>query len=189
MLPSLSGPVHLAVGGGCGGTTFALQYARSALSEGMHVAWICDEFPDSDRFSQMFEEVSPIAVSKLHLIAVGENTAKGIQSAISLLNVLSNISLIVVDDWTPKSGRVNSNIQTEMITLMESCVECEVDFLAISSAYEDAAGGGWKSRGKLGDTPVWFLHRDEIDSMMRELHLPEQVLKLEIGDSGFTPRK
>ena len=60
MLRSLSGPIHLSVAGGCGGTTLGLQYARGVLSEGNHVVWICDEIPDGERFSQIFCELSRV---------------------------------------------------------------------------------------------------------------------------------
>ena len=90
------------------------------LEEGMHVVWLCDESPDSNRFSQMFENVSPVAVSKLHLNAVGENMSMGIDSAISLLDALSNIKLMIVDDWTPKTGRPSTDLRKSMQKLKKS---------------------------------------------------------------------
>ena len=189
MLPSSSGCIHLSVAGGCGGTTWGLQHARDVLEEGMHVVWLCDESPDSNRFSQMFENVSPVAVSKLHLSAVGENMSMGIDSAISLLDALSNIKLMIVDDWTPKTGRPSTDLRKSMQKLIAVCKVNQVRLLIISSAYEDAGGSGWKARGNLKDCEIWFLHRCEREGRVRELHMDESVNKFTITDEGFTPRR
>jgi hypothetical protein len=189
MLPSLSGPIHLSVAGGCGGTTLGLQYARGVLSEGNHVVWICDEIPDGERFSQIFCELPPVAVAKFHLSAVGENTTVGINSAIGLLEVLSNIGIVIVDDWTAKYGKPTSSTTKSMKNLIAICGERNVALMAISSAYEDAGGSGWKARGNLDPCEVWFLHRSQIDSMRRELHIGEDVSEYILSDEGFTLRK
>ena len=189
MLPVLAGCVHLSVAGGCGGTTWGLQYARDSLSQGKHVVWICDEMPDGERFSQIFVDVSPSAVSKLHLSAVGENTELGIQSASSLLEVLNNIDLVVVDDWTSKSGKSKTPVVNAMNDLIKLCATNDVAIIAISAAYEDAAGSGWKSRGTLSGCETWFLHRNAVNAMMRELHTEEGVQEYTLTDDGFTPRK
>ncbi len=189
MLPPLSGCVHLSVEGGCGGTTWALQYARNTLEMGKHVVWICNEIPDGERFSQIFTDVTPTAISKLHLSAVGENTEHGLVSATNLLRVLNNIELVVIDDWTSKTGKVKSSLQNSMNDLIELCTMNNVSMIAISSAYEDAAGAGWKSRGNLGGCHEWFLHRNNIESMLRELHTPDGIQYFTISDNGFTPHK
>ena len=189
MLEPITGCVHLAVAGGCGGTTWGLQHARSVLGEGHHVVWICEEIPDGGRFSQLFADVSPIAVSKLHLSAVGENTDVGIKSAIDLLNALENIALVVVDDWTNKSGKPSSDLRNSMHALITTCSDKGVSLIAISSAYEDANGSGWKARGSLKGCETWFLHRGQIDSMLRELHVDGEVTEYMLSDEGFTPRK
>ena len=157
--------------------------------KGMHVVWICEESPDSNRFSQIFENVSPAAVSKLHLSAVGENIEIGIESAISLLGVLTNIALVIVDDWTAKTGRPSADLRKSMQKLIEVCKDDHVPLLIISSAYEDASGAGWKARGSLKDCEIWFLHRCEREGRVRELHMDESVNKLTITDEGFTPRR
>ena len=189
MLPPISGCVHLSVSGGCGGTTFGLQHARQVLISGDHVVWICDEIPDGARFSQLYANVSPSAVSKLHLSAVGENTEIGIKSAIDLLNVLENISLVVIDDWTSKTGRPDSDLRNSMQTLITTCIEKGVAMVAISSAYEDASGSGWKARGGLKECEIWFLHRGQVEAMYRELYTQGDKIEYILSDEGFTPRK
>ena len=188
MLPSPSGCVHLSVEGGCGGTTWGLQQARNALTEGKHVVWICEESPDAGRFSQMFANVSPSAVSKLHLSAVGENIDMGISSAISLLKVLSNIDLVVVDDWTAKTGKTSADLRKSVQKLINECKVNQVSLLLISSAYEDASGAGWKPRGGLKDCEIWFLHKGEREQQIRELHINGDVQEFTITDDGFIPR-
>ena len=187
MLPPLTGCVHLSVEGGCGGTTCGLQYARDVLANDKHVVWICEEIPDGDRFAQLFSELHPTAVSKLHLSAIGENTEIGINSAIDLLDALNNIQLVVIDDWTAKSGKSKSNVIKSMNKLIQKCKTNEVPMIAISSAYEDAAGNGWKSRGNLEGCELWFLHRNNLESMRREFHTPSGILNFTLSDEGFTP--
>ena len=152
------------------------------------MVWICEESPDVGRFSQMFTDVSPSAVSKLHLSAVGENIETGISSAISLLNVLSNITLVVVDDWTGKTGKTNAALKKSMQELIEVCKVNQVSLLIISSAYEDAGGGGWKVRGGLKGCEIWFLHRCSREERIRELHIDGVVNEFTITDEGFIPR-
>jgi hypothetical protein len=189
MLAPLSGSIHLSVAAGCGGTTLGLQYAREVLTRGNHVVWICDEMPDGERFSQIFCELSPVAVAKFHLSAVGENTEIGIKSAIDLLSVMKNISLVVVDDWTGKTGRTASDLRNSVQNLIAKCSERGVVVIAISSAYEGADGSGWKARGGLKGCETWFLHRGQVDSMYRELHIQDTVTEYILSDEGFTLRK
>ena len=189
MPPSPSGCVHLSVEAGCGGTTWGLQQARNALTEGKHVVWICEESPDATRFSQIFANVSPSAVSKLHLSVVGENIDMGIRSAISLLKVLSNIDLVVVDDWTAKIGKPSGDLRKSVHNLIVECKANQVSLLLISSAYEDASGAGWKARGGLKDCENWFLHRCNREEQIRELHIDGDVNEFTITDEGFIPRR
>ena len=115
--------------------------------------------------------------------------AMGIDSAISLLDALSNIKLMIVDDWTPKTGRPSTDLRKSMQKLIAVCKVNQVRLLIISSAYEDAGGAGWKARGNLKDCEIWFLHRCEREGRVRELHMDESVNKFTITDEGFTPRR
>ncbi len=186
MLPTIEGGVHLAVEGGCGGTTYGLQMAREVLKIDKHVVWVCRETPDGDRFGQLFADVSPVAVSKMHLVTVGENFEQGVQSAVALLGALNSIALVVVDDWTEKVGRPKSATKKAISMLYEKAKSRDVSLLAISSAYEDAGGSGWKSR-KIELDETWYLHRNETTPMRRELHTPSGIHILHLDDAGFTP--
>lgn len=145
--------------------------------------------PDGERFSQIFVDVPPAAVSKLHLSAVGDNTEMGILSASSLLEALNNIEIVVVDDWTAKSGKAKTDVVKAMNQLIKQCIENDVNLMAISSAYEDATGSGWKQRGSLAGCETWFLHRNSVNDMLRELHTETGVQEFTLTDVGFTPRK
>ena len=125
----------------------------------------------------------------MHLIAIGDNLEQGIRSATGLLDVLNNIALVVVDDWTTKVGRVTTNSKNLISNLSESCKISATPLLIVSSAYEDANSGGWKARGNLEDFDVYFLHRSNVNSMIRELHIAGDVQEYILEDEGFTRRK
>ena len=187
-LLGVDGIVHLSVESGCGGTTFALQVAREQLTGGAHVVWVCAEMPNSERFSQLYSEVDLVAVSRLHVIAVGENIIQGLTSANSMVAALDSISMVIIDDWAPKSGQVPSEILDGMKGLIESAESHDVSLLMVSSSYEDASGNQkWKSRGNL-DCEVWFLTRSDTMPSVRELHREESVVKFNLLDEGFIPR-
>jgi len=181
----VTGCVHLAVEAGCGGTTFALQQARTVLADGRHVVWVCAEMPDGQRFSQLYEDVSPVAVARLHMAAVGDNIGHGITSALGLLGALNSIGLVIVDDWTAKTGKAPAELLTSIRSLIDCCQEGEVPLLLISSAYEDASGKGWKSRGGL-KVETWFLHPEEMS--IRNIVKSDSTQQCTLGDEGFTPR-
>ena len=67
-LPELPPITHLAVGEGCGGTSLALQYARNALIDGGRVIWVCEKSPDSQRFSQILNDVDVVSLAKFHMM-------------------------------------------------------------------------------------------------------------------------
>lgn len=188
------GAVHLAVESGCGGTTFALQIARNHLNENRHVAWVCPEMPNSARFGQLFANVNPIAVSRLHLAACGDNISKGIDSARELLDLLDNLTLVVIDDWCPSQGRPSSDVTQAMCGIIEHACEKEVPIIAVSAAYEDASGKAeWKARGRstLEDVgaQTWFLLKDEGGISRRVIRKQDGVeVGLQLDEEGFTSR-
>jgi hypothetical protein len=187
------GAIHLVVEAGCGGTTFALQATRNHLNENGHVAWVCPEMPDRVRFSQLFAEVNPVAVSRLHLAASGDNIEKGIASARDLLNLLGNLTLVVIDDWCPVEGRPSSEVIEAMCGIIGHAREKEVAIIAVSAAYEDASGESeWKARGgsALEDAGArtWFLLSGYGGMSRRELRKEGGVVGLQLGDDGFSKR-
>jgi len=188
-----SGAVHLAVEAGCGGTTFALQATRNGLKENGHVVWVSPEMPDSGRFSQLFAKVNPIGVSRLHLAASGDNIGKGIASARSLLDLLDNLTLVVVDDWCAPEGRPTTEVVDAMCGIISHALEKEVSIIAVSAAYEDASGeSDWKARGQTAlegaGADTWFLLKCSSGGLSRrELRKQsDEVVDLMLGDEGFS---
>lgn len=188
MLPIPMGCVHLSVSTGCGGTTWALQQAKNILMQDSHVIWVCDNMPDGQRFSQIFKDLPPASLSRLHVSANGENTEFGVRSAAQFLTGLSNLGLVVVDNWAPKSGQAPSGLRDSMNILINTCDSNNIPLLAISAAYEDANNGGWKARFGLENCEVWFLHKNAVDPTIRELHTDGSIVKYLLGDDGFSPR-
>ena len=187
--PSIEGCVHLSVEAGCGGTTFALQIARDILLQNAHVIWVCNEMPDGGRMSQIFSEVPPTAVSKLHVAAVGENITQGISSAIGLMLELDSLGLIVIDDWAPKSGQVPPDSSSKVKEIIKLSDSRKVPLLLISAAYEDASGkSGWKSRGSI-DIDTWFLHISDMGLSMRDLINADDIVQFKLIDEGFIRHK
>ena len=188
MLPTPIGCVHLSVSNGCGGTTWALQQAKYILMKDLHVIWICDKIPDGDRFSQICSDLPPSLLSRLHVSANGDNTELGVKSGTRFLSGLSNIGLVIVDNWAPRSGKPPASLKKSMEELVNSCSAKKIPLIAISSSYEDVANGGWKARSGLKSCEIWFLHKNEVDTMVREIHHGELVTRYRLDDSGFSPR-
>ena len=190
--------VHLCVEAGCGGTSWGLQLAREALARGAHVCWVCSEIPDGARFGQLFAEVSPAAVSRMHIAAVGENLTQGALSAVGLIESLGNLGLVVLDDWAPHAGQVPKASVDAVLRVAESARTAEVPLLIISAAFEDAdptstpdgCPEGWRGRkmSALGDAGFthWFLLRHSKGIARRVLHQGDAVLDFTLEESGFT---
>ena len=190
-LPKLSPFTHLAVAEGCGGTTMAMQFARDTLLDDGRVVWVCESTPDPKRFSQLFDNVNVTALAKMHLLPCGEAISGGIDDARKLTAGLTP-QLIVIDDWTPRTGHADKLAIKSMDTLI-STIDGKCPILIISSLYGDASGEGeWKIRGeksldKIGAN-TWFLM---IDSgglggvQKRILNVNDKNFIYTIGDDGF----
>lgn len=188
-LPELAHLTHLGVGEGCGGTTLALQYAKEFLSEGGRVVWICQTPPDPTRFSQIFENVDISKMAKFHLIASGEEIFSGVQSASKLVRVL-NPSLIVIDDWTPRTGRANKLTFSEISKMAKLIDGKSTKLISISALYGDASGENeWKIRGEAMLESEGFSHWLLIPTSgklyQRDLKIGEQTSSFKLSESGF----
>lgn len=191
-LPPLAGRVHLAVASGCGGTTLALQCVRQELESGGRAIWVSPESPNPERFRQLLSSIPLSTLSKLHLFPCGETISTGIEAAGRLCGSLQT-SLIVVDDWTPRSGHVDPMAASAISELVESLPEAAPNVLVISALYEDASGEEtWKVRGrgqleKLG-YQTWLLTVEEGGHQRRNLDTGQEKLSLMLGDDGFIAR-
>jgi len=191
-LPELSPLTHLAVAEGCGGTTMAMQYARDCLIGGGRVIWVCENTPNPERFSQIFDSVEVIALSRLHLLSCGEGLSGGIDDARKLSERLTP-QLVVIDDWTPRTGHADK-LAINSVSQLLSSLDPKSPILMISSLYADASGAGeWKVRGQSAlnkiSATTWLLttgHNTLGGVQKRTLKINEEEYTLLIGDDGFS---
>ena len=153
-LPLLIGGVHLSVEGGVGGTTFAMQASREVLDSGARVLWTSETLPDGERFSQLFEGTSPIALARFHAMKAGIDLAGSLRSVASLAAGFSTTRLIVVDDWTGRDAQPAPLVQELIESLLTLVQDRECTVLAISSTYEDAAGDAADTGAPESDWPL-----------------------------------
>ena len=189
ILPNQSTLTHLAVAEGCGGTTMALQYTRDILLDGGRAIWICERAPDPTRFTQLFEEVNVTLLSKLHLLTCGENISNGIDDARKLSDRLLP-QIIVIDDWTPRTGHADV-LAIDAIEKLQKSINGKCPILLTSSLYADASGKNqWKVRGenkisKFG-FQTWLLTIKQSGLQKRILTINEINHEFLLNDEGFT---
>ena len=186
-LPELSGSVSLSVVSGCGGTTLGLTYSKSILTKGGRVAWVAPKAPDAERFRDILGGIPITAMSRFHLLECGENITQGVDSVIAFTSTIG-VDLIVIDDWTPRTGRAD----TIVLTKLSELVSCDYNgkTLIISAAYDDASGSEeHKSRGgsRLDEMgfEIWFLKPRDLPQS-RILEKDEDSIRLKITESGFS---
>lgn len=202
VIPLPSGGLHLAVEAGVGGTTYAMQAAREVLDDGGRVLWTSEELPDRDRFSQVFEDVSPIGLARFHAMKAGIDLAGSLRSLASLAEGMASVRLVVVDDWAGDEGRPPAMI-IELVESLLTIVDLQTcTVLVISSAYEDASGEDdgagapepeWPLRARqaarlieAGYTPAW-LRRGDGGSASRRLWIDGDMSEWRLTTSGYEP--
>ncbi len=191
-LPTVDSVVHLAVESGCGGTTFALQQARMVLEADGRVVWVCFQQPDPGRFSQLFESVPPAALARFHLLVAGELMPQSIDSARDLADSMNSIQLIVVDDWTPRTGHVSPMTLASVEALAGSNFANRGGILLVSAAYSDASGDqdsdlkarGERRLGEFGFT-TWWLQADDVGVGHRSLTVGDEKISVRLESNGF----
>lgn len=142
MLEGLDIPkrIHLNVEGSCGGTTFALTLAKKSLLEGGRVLWVSPEFPDETRFSQIFSEVDITTSTRFHAVNLVGKIERTVDSLKKLAKSLPNVTLIVMDDWCEKQGKIPSSSISAMKELCEGLQE-EITLLLVTKLGTNVKGG------------------------------------------------
>lgn len=182
--------IHLAVEGSCGGTSFGLHLAANAISAGHRVLWASSDMPDAQRFQQLFAHLSLVESSRFHAMNFGGRFDRAIDAILEAANALPSVTLIVLDDWCPSSGRIPAT-NVKHVQRMAEHVPEETTLLLISKGSIDASGssgGAMVARGKeameRAGYATWRLLRRN-DGAHRQLDNSngEQILVIE--DSGF----
>lgn len=180
--------VHLSVEGSCGGSSFGLTLAKNTLLDGGRVLWVSPEFPNEQRFSQIFTEVDITSSSKFHAVNLVGKLDQTVSSLIRLSSSLPNVQLIVLDDWCEKQGKIPSDSIKSMAKLA-SGIPDDVKLLLITKLGTNVTGEGeFSVRGekqmKESNFEILCLNKSK-NSSYRILSNEEQKINLVIEDSGF----
>lgn len=187
MLDLDSGPIHLSVEAGIGGTTLALSLAAKLLQEKSRIVWFGRTIPNGERMSQIFSDLDNSKLEKFYAIEFGENLLIKTKEMKPLLSHLTKDDLVVIDDWCPSQGRVPSSDFEAMKMIIDSTNSTRVLF--ISKAYENPSNEGmnWQSRG--GELTnlrqVWLLMKDDLQDTRIIIDGTKEI-ELKLDNNGFS---
>lgn len=190
MLDGLDIPsrIHLNVEGSCGGTTFALTMAKNSLIDGGRVLWVSPEFPDETRFSQIFADVDITSSTRFHAVNLVGKLEQTVDSLTRLTKSLPNVSLIVLDDWCEKQGKIPTSSISAMQKLSRSIPE-EVVLVLITKLGTNVSGGPeFNIRGEKAMLEANFSIcqlTKKNNSTKRMFRIDDELFDLLIEDSGF----
>jgi len=184
MLGVGSSAIHLAVEPSAGATTFALQAARECISQGGRVLWASEEMPDITRFGQIFSSLSVHQSTLFHAMSIAGSFEDVITQLLDTMGFLPNVKLLIIDEWTPSSGKVSNERKQQLQRLVEQ--RSESGLLITSSMYADASGeSNFKVRGgELPGLTTWKMYKQGLSK--RELVKGEQIVSLILDDDGFS---
>ena len=190
MLEGLDIPsrIHLNVEGSCGGTTFALTMARNSLIDGGRVLWVSPEFPDETRFSQIFAEVDITSSTRFHAVNLVGKLEQTVDSLARLAGSLPNVSLIVIDDWCEKQGKIPTSSISAMEKLSKNISEKIVLVLITKLGTNVSGEAEFNVRGEKAMIEAKFSICQLIkqnNSSKRMFLRDGELFELSIEDSGF----
>ncbi len=182
--------IHLAVEGSSGGTSLGLHVAADTINAGKRVLWASVEMPDPARFSQLFNHLSPVESSRFHAMNFGGKFERAMDALLEAANSLPSVGLIVLDDWCPSSGRINTVHLGQVERLIEGAPE-GMTVLLVSKGSVDASGATSDpivaraaERMEAMGFEIWRLWRGE-RQQQRVLHVNGEGNTLTLDDSGF----
>ena len=190
MLDGLDIPsrIHLNVEGSCGGTTFALTMAKNSLIDGGRVLWVSPEFPDETRFSQIFAEVDITSSTRFHAVNLVGKLEQTVDSLTKLAGTLPNVTLIVIDEWCEKQGKIPTSSISAMEKLSKSIPE-EIVLVLITKLGTNVSGGSeFNVRGEKAMLEAKFSIcqlTKQNNSSKRMFRRDDESFELLIEDSGF----
>lgn len=190
MLEGLDIPsrIHLNVEGSCGGTTFALTMARNSLIDGGRVLWVSPEFPDETRFSQIFAEVDITSSTRFHAVNLVGKLEQTVDSLARLAGSLPNVSLIVIDDWCEKQGKIPTSSISAMEKLSKNISEKIVLVLITKLGTNVSGEAEFNVRGEKAMIEAKFsiCQLTKQDNSSKRMFLRDgELFELSIEDSGF----
>ena len=190
MLDGLDIPsrIHLNVEGSCGGTTFALTMAKNSLIDGGRVLWVSPEFPDETRFSQIFAEVDITSSTRFLAVTLVGKLEQTVDSLTKLAGSLPNVTLIVIDEWCEKQGKIPTSSISAMQKLSKSISE-EIVLVLITKLGTNVSGGSeFNVRGEKAMLEAKFSIcqlTKQNNSSKRMFRRDDESFELLIEDSGF----
>ena len=190
MLDGLDIPsrIHLNVEGSCGGTTFALTMAKNSLIDGGRVLWVSPEFPDETRFSQIFAEVDITSSTRFHAVNLVGKLEQTVDSLTKLAGSLPNVTLIVIDEWCEKQGKIPTSSISAMQNLSKNISE-EIVLVLITKLGTNVSGETeFNVRGEKAMLEAKFSIcqlTKQNNSSKRMFRRDDESFELLIEDSGF----
>ncbi len=188
MLDLDSGPVHLSVEAGIGGSSLCLSLASAVLEANGKVIWLGRTAPDPVRTSQILSTLDESQLERLFIVEFGENLLTRAKAVAPIIARLNNSDLVIVDDWCPPSGRAPAADLEAARSIISAAKTTRL--LLTAKAYESPAGEGepWRSRGEqLPEVRQIWLFRSEGLRNHRTLVDGEQSNELVLRESGFFP--
>ena len=105
MLDLESGPVHVSVEEGIGGTSLCLSLAVDVLQSNSRVVWLGRNSLDPKRTQEILKRLNEPQLERFYVLEFGTNLLTRVNALKPLIDRLDDTDLIVVDDWCPSSGR------------------------------------------------------------------------------------
>lgn len=188
MLDLDSGPVHISVEAGIGGTSLCLSLSAAILEANARVVWLARTAPDPSRTSQILESLTQTQLERLFIVEFGNDFLTRVKAVAPLISRLNEADLVVIDDWCPPSGRAPASDLSAARTVISAAKNTRL--ILTAKAYESPAGTGepWRSRGEQlqGTRQVWLFRSEGIRNR-RILVDGEQSSELELRNGGFYP--
>lgn len=188
VIPIVSGLCHLSAPPKAGSTSFALQQACLAITDGKRVIWGSEVMPDNVRFSQIFSNLDISAASRFHGMSTAGEFKRCVLEISKAAKILPNVGLVVIDGWTPPKGQVSPDTKNTILELSSNLNE-GCNLLLTSQSYADASGDSeFRTRGEKilsnAGFSTWKLIRPS-DDARRILTIEEEQIPLLLEEEGF----
>ena len=187
MLDLDSGPVHVSVEEGIGGTSLCLSLAVDVLQSNSRVIWLGRNSLDPKRTQEILKGLDESQLERFFALEFGTNLLTRVNALKPLIDRLDDTDLIVVDDWCPSSGRAPVDDLQAIRNLVS--ITKNTRMILTSKAYESPSADDekWKSRGSqlAGLRQVWLLREEGIRNY-RILIDGGQNINLVLSESGFS---